>query len=315
MKAKKFFKKYAIVLVLIVLIILFAIGNSLFFTISNFVNILRQVSMLAIVAIGMTFVLISGGIDLAVGSQLSFVGVLTAVMVSVVGLHPVAACLIGLIATTIVGMIDGIIISKTNVPPLIVTLAMMQILQGLGYVISGGLPVYGLPESLKVLGQGYFGPVPIPVIIMVVIILIGAFILNKTYIGRYFYAVGSNEEAARLSGLNVVWIKLIAYMLSGLFSGIAGIIMMARINSGNPTAGRSFEMDVLTAVVLGGVSVLGGEGKVFGAVIGVLIIGVLSNGLIIMGINEYYQLMVKGIVLLFAVIFDSLNSKKQLSNV
>jgi Ribose/xylose/arabinose/galactoside ABC-type transport systems, permease components len=310
MKINNLIKKYAMVLVLILLIALFTIGNPLFFSIGNFINVFRQVSMLAIVAIGMTFVLISGGIDLAVGSQLSFIGVLIATLVSVLGINPFIACLIGIAATTFIGMINGIIISKTKVPPLIVTLAMMQILQGLGFIISRGVPVYGLPESLKFLGQGYLGPVPVPIIIMVIIMLAGAFILNKTYIGRYFYATGSNEEAARLSGLSVTRIKITAYMSSGFFSGIAGIIMMGRINSGNPTAGRSFEMDVLTAAVLGGVSVLGGEGKVFGAFIGVLIIGVLSNGLIIMGINEYYQLMIKGLVLLFAVIFDSLNNKK-----
>jgi ribose transport system permease protein len=274
-------------------------------------NIIRQVSMLEIVAVGMTFVLLTGGIDLSVGSQISFIGVLVAKLVVDGGLNPILACLIGIAATTLIGFINGTIVTKIGIPPLIATLAMMTILKGVSYITCGGLPVYGIPDSIKVIGQGYLGAVPIPVFIMLIITAIGIFVLSKTYIGRYFYAVGSNEEAAKLSGLNTNGIKVLVYIVCGFFTGIAGLIMLGRISSGQPVAGNGFEMDVLTAIVLGGVSVVGGKGTIIGAFIGVLIMGVLNNGLIIIGVDEYYQLVIKGLVLLIAVGFDSIQNMKK----
>jgi ribose transport system permease protein len=300
---------------LLVLMIVFSIASPIFLSWKNILNIARQISMLSIVAVGMSFVLLAGGIDLSVGSQISIIGVAVSLMIVKLGMNPVMACILGLIMTTMIGFFNGFVITKTKIAPLIATLAMQTILQGVSYIICGGLPVYGLPKSIKVFAQGYiFGVIPIPVVIMLFIVAIGAFILNKTYLGRYFYAVGSNEEATRLSGINTDKIRIIVYTLCGLLSGMAGIIMLGRVSSGQPVAGVGYEMDVLTAIVLGGVSVSGGKGKISGAFIGVLIIGVLSNGMSILGIDEYYQLVIKGVVLLLAVIFDSLqliNSKKK----
>lgn len=313
MKFNGILRKYGIIIVLVILIIAFGIGNSLFFTVNNFINIIRQISILGIITIGMSFVLISGGIDLSVGSQLSFIGVVTATMFTKYSINPLFACFIGIFIATLVGIMNGLFIANTKVPPLIATLATQQILLGLGYIISEGKPIYGLTPSVKFIGQGHIGPIPTPIIILIVLIFIGSFILNKTYLGRYFYAIGSNDEVARLSGINVRLVRTLAYGMCGLLAGIAAIIMMSRINSGSPTVGSGFEMDVLTAAVLGGVSVSGGEGKIFGAMVGALIIGVLSNGLIIMNVSEYYQMVIKGIVLASAIAFDSLNSKKMLS--
>lgn len=304
-------KKYGILTVLIVLIVFFSIASPAFLTMNNIINIIRQVSMLAIVGVGFTFVLISQGIDLSVGSQISLVGVVTALLVKNAGCNIFLACLIGLGIGALVGLINGLIITKVTINPMIATLAMATILRGVSYISCGGMPVYNMPSSVKMIAQGYLWIIPIPVIIMFVIILFGSFTLNWTYFGRNIYAVGSNVEAARLSGLNTDGIRIVVYVLCGLLSAVAGIIMLARVNSGQPVAGNGFEMDVLTAIVLGGVSFAGGEGKISGAFTGVLIMGVLSNGLVLIGLGEYYQMLVKGSVLLLAVGFDCLQQMRK----
>lgn len=310
MKTNDFLRKYGIVFILLLLVIIFTLANRVFLTSSNLINILRQISTLAIITIGMSFVLISGGIDLSVGAQLSAVGVISATLIYHHNFNPLLGCFIGVGFATFVGFLNGIFISSTKVPPLIATLATQQLLLGTGYIVSSGRNIYGLPASVKFLGQGYIGLIPIPVIIAIIVVIIGWFILNKAYLGRYFYAIGSNEEVARLSGIKTRKVKTVAYTLSGFMSGLAAIIMMARINSGSPVVGKGFEMDVLTAAVLGGISISGGEGKVFGAIVGALIIGVLSNGLIIINVSEYYQMIVKGLVLAFAIAFDSLSTSR-----
>jgi ribose/xylose/arabinose/galactoside ABC-type transport system permease subunit len=303
-----FIKKYGVIVMLAALIVVFSVlKGSVFLTVNNLFNVARQVSMLAIVATGMTLVLLGQGIDLSVGSQLSLVGVVVALLMKNGGVPPVPAAITGILLCTIVGFINGFIITYTKIAPLISTMAMGKILTGIGYIICGGLPVYGLPDSVKFVAQAYvLGAIPLPVIIMAIIVATGGFLLNKTYQGRYIRAMGSNEEATRLSGINVKFYRVFVYTICGFLTGIAGLIMLGRISSGQPNAGTGFEMDVLTAVVLGGISVAGGKGSVSGAFIGVLIIGVLSNGLSIMGINEYYQQVIKGAVLMAAVIFDSL---------
>ena len=310
MKVKNILSKYGIILVLFVLIAIFGVGNETFLTVSNFITIVRQITVVTIMTIGMTFVLIAGGIDLSVGTQLSFVGVITATLFTKYGVNPMLACLVGILLATAVGTINGLFIANTKVPPLIATLAMQQILKGLGYIISSGRPIYGLPDSVKFIGQGYIGFIPFPVIIMILAICFGLFILNKTYLGRHFYIVGSNEEVGRLSGIKTKREKTLAFTLCGFLTGVAAIIMMSRINSGSPTVGVGYEMDVLTAAVLGGVSVNGDEGKLYGAVVGALIMGVLTNGLLIMNVSEYYQMVIKGLVLAAAIAFDSYKNTK-----
>lgn len=298
------FKKYGIFVVLLLLVVFFSITSKVFLVPSNLFNIARQVSMLGIAAVGMAFVLLLGGIDLSIGSQITLVNIVTAWLMVNANVHPVIASLIAIVMSTCIGFANGWIIANIKIPPLIVTLSTMTIIEGIAYIICKGIPIFGFPKSFAILGQGYVGPIPIPVIIMIIILSIGAFILNKTYFGRYFYAVGGNEEAAQLSGINVNQIKYLVYSLSGLFAGIAGIVMLSRTNSGQVLAGKGFEFDVLTAVVLGGVSVNGGYGKISNVVAGVLIIGVLSNGMVLLNVSQYVQMVTKGLVLLSAVAFD-----------
>lgn len=301
---KKFVKTYAMFIVLLCLVIAFSVLTPSFLTGSNITSVLRQTSMLGITAVGMMLPILLGGIDLSVGAIITFVNIICAYMMVNWGIHPVLAVVIALVISTVVGMVDGVIIAKVSIPPLIMTFAMQMVLEGASYVISNGLPIYGFTERFTVIGQGYLGVIPIPVIIMIICFIFGSFILNKTYFGRFFYAVGGNEEASKLSGLNVFNIKTLAYTLSGLFAGIAGVVMLSRTNSGAPNAGKGFEMDVLTAIVLGGVSVNGGRGKMNNVVAGVLIIGALQNGLVLMGVGTYIQYIVKGIVLAMAVGID-----------
>lgn len=309
------FKKYGIFVVLLLLIIFFSITSKVFLAPSNLFNVARQVSMLGIAAVGMAFVLLLGGIDLSIGSQITLVNIVTAWLMVNAGVNPVIASIIAIIMSTSIGFVNGWIIANIKMPPLIVTLATMTVIEGLAYIICKGMPIFGFPKSFTVLGQGYIGPIPIPVIIMIVILAIGAFILNKTYFGRYFYAVGGNEEAAKLSGINVNRVKYLVYTLSGFFAGIAGIVMLSRTNSGQVLAGKGFEFDVLTAVVLGGVSVNGGYGKISNVVAGVLIIGVLSNGLVLLDVSQYVQMLTKGLVLLLAVAFDCLQKNRKFKGV
>ena len=221
------------------------------------------------------------------------------------------AILITLVVSTLIGTLNGFMVSTVGIPALIATFATQTAFQGLAYLVSGGLPVNGFTESFKIFGQGYIGIVPVPVIIMVICFALGSFILNKTYFGRYFYAVGGNVEAARLSGIRVGRIKYLVFSISGFFAGLAGIVMLSRTNSGMPNAGLGYEFDVITCVVLGGVSVAGGYGKISGVVAGTFIIGALQNGMVLMNINSFIQDIVMGVVLALAVGFDCIQKRRQ----
>lgn len=304
-KLSNILKQYMIFIIFIVLIIGFSIMSPAFFAVGNAMNIIRQISMMGIVTIGFTFVLIGGGLDLSVGSQIAIMDILICCMIINMGMNPVLALIIGVAFTTLIGTFNGFVISKTGIPPLIATLAMQTALRGAAFVISNGFPMYGIPDYLKIIGQGnLFGVFPVPGLIMIVMIIFGVVLLNKTYIGRHFYALGSNEEAARLTGINVHYTRILTYSLLGFLTGIAGVVMLCRTGSGQPNIATAFEMDVLTAAVLGGVSVNGGKGTIIGAIIGAAIIGVLNNGMSIMGANDYWQQIIKGIVLLAVVVFD-----------
>ena len=299
-----FVKRGGIYIVLLALIIFFSFASEYFLVSKNLLNVARQVSTLGIAAVGFTFVLLLGGIDLSVGSNITLVNIVGAWLIVHAGLNPVLAIILAVIMATAIGFANGWIIANIQMPPLIVTLAMMIIIEGLAYLICKGLPIYGFPSSFAVIGQGYVGPIPIPVIIMVVVMAIGSFILNKTYFGRYFYAVGGNEEAANLSGINVKKVKYLVYSLSGFFAGVAGIVVLSRTNSGQVLAGKGLEFDILTACVLGGVSVTGGFGKISNVVAGVLILGVIGNGLVLLNLSQFTQMIIKGSVLMLAVAFD-----------
>jgi ribose transport system permease protein len=301
-------KEVGIILVLVALSMLFSILSPQFFQVSNFFNISKQIATLGICSVGFTFVLITGGIDLSVGYQISLINIMCAYMMTEMGFHWILAVLVSVLIGTAIGFINGLIITKTGVAPLIVTLSMMQILNGFSYLISKGLPMFGFPSEFSFLGQGsLFDLVPVSFVFLIVIIVIGIFILNKTYFGRYFYAIGCNEEASRVSGVNTVRVRLLVYTLCGFFTAIGAILVLSRLNSAQSATGAGFEFDVLTACVLGGVSTNGGKGSVLGAVIGVLIVGVLDNGLVLLNITEYVQLVIKGTILMIAVIYDTMS--------
>lgn len=303
-------KDKAIWVVFFVLFVAFSIANPRFMSPSNLIIIARQVSMYGIASIGMTFVILLGGIDLATGSIITFINILCAYFMVNHGVNMYLAIILSLIAATLIGALNGFMVSMVRMPALIATFATQTIFAGVAYLLCGGSPINGFTEKFKMIGQGYVGPIPVPVIIMILCFATGSFILNKTYFGRYFYAVGGNEEAAQLSGIRVGRVKYLVYSLSGLFAGLAGIVMLSRTNSGQPTAGIGYEFDVITCVVLGGVSVTGGFGKLSNVVAGVLIIGALTNGMVLMNVSSYTQMVVKGLVLAFAVGFDCLQKRK-----
>ncbi|MDF3129182.1 ABC transporter permease [Kiritimatiellaeota bacterium B1221] len=309
-KAVNFAKRNGIYIVLLVLIGFFAFATENFLVSHNLMNVARQVSMLGIASVGFAFVLLLGGIDLSVGSVITLVNVVCGWLLVNQGMNPVLAVVLTVIMATLIGFANGWIIANIQMPPLIVTLAMMIIIEGIAFLISKGVPIYGFPESFAVIGQGYIGPIPVPVVIMIVILSIGAFILNKTYFGRYFYALGGNEEAAKLSGIKVKNVKYLVYSLSGFFAGIAGIVILSRTNSATSNVGEGMELEILTACVLGGISVTGGVGRISNIVAGVLILGVLSNGMVLMNVTEFTQMVIKGSVLLIAVAFDCLQHRK-----
>ena len=243
-KLKSFIKQYFVLVILIVLIILFGcLRPESFLTMSNMFTVIRQSSIMGIATIGLLFVMVAGGIDLSLGSVISVESVLVAVLLTKFGWGLLPAYLCGLAGGTLVGLVTGAIIVKTGIFPMIGTLALQIILQGIAYLVCGGMPVSNLPLNAKMIGQGYIGPIPIPVIVFIIVIIIAALVLNRTYIGRHFYAIGSNEEAARLSGINTNKLKVATYAIGGFLSGLAGIIMLARISSGQPTAGKNMEMD------------------------------------------------------------------------
>ena len=307
-----FARQYGIYLVLLYLISFFAIASENFLVGSNLLNVARQVSMLGIAAVGFSFVLLLGGIDLSVGSVITLVNIVAAYLMVNAHLHPVIAEVAALALSAGIGFSNGWIIANLRMPSIIVTLAMLIIIEGVAYLICEGLPIYGFSESFAIIGQGYVGPIPIPVIIMAVVMGLGGFILKKTFFGRYFYAVGGNEEAAKLSGIDVKRVKYLVYTLSGFFAGVAGIVILSRTNSGQVLSGKGFEFDVLTACILGGVSVAGGVGKISNVLAGVLILGVLSNGLVLLDVSQFVQMVIKGSVLLIAVGLDCLQNRKTL---
>lgn len=311
MKFLKIFRKYGVFVILFVLIIAFTVINPVFFSGSNLINLSKQIAITGILSVGMAFVLLTGGIELSMGSVVSLLCVTISMYVTILGIPAPLAMLIGIATATLVGFLNGVFISKIKVPPLIMTLGMQIFLSGLTYTLCGGLPVYGLPASLKIIAQTYvFGFLPLSALIMFIALAVGIFILSKTYFGRYLYAVGSNEEATALSGINTDKIRILAYTLCGAITGVAGVVMLARVGSGQPSAGEGYEMDVLTACVLGGVSLNGGKGKIGMAFVGILIIGILSNGMSMAGMGDFQQKMVKGIVLIFAVVLDSMQYVK-----
>lgn len=290
---------YPFVGLLAVCIVMIFASNS-FLSAANLENIARQVSINAIIAVGMTCVILTGGIDLSVGSVMALAGTLAAgLMVS--GLNAVAALVVGLAVGIGFGVANGLFVAFAGMPPIIVTLATMGIARGLGLMYTGGYPIDGLPDWVAFFGNGKVLGVQMPILIMLAVYLVAWVLLERMPFGRYVYAIGGNEEATRLSGVRVRRVKLIVYGLSGLTSSIAAVVLTARLMSGQPNAGVGFELDAIAAVVMGGTSISGGRGSILGTLIGALLLGVLNNGLNMVGVNPYVQNVIKGGIILLAI--------------
>ena len=310
----KYFKdNIGIIIALVAMFIfltVFPTTRSTFLTPKNMFNILRQNASNLFLATGMTMVIILGGIDLSVGSVIALSGVVAAGCVVNFGLPEAVGFIAAIAVGAAVGLFNGFIICKTDIPPFIVTLASMNITKGIALVLTGGAPIRCMTDAFKFPGAGYVGPVPTPVILMFIIFILAALMINKTQLGRHIYAVGGNVQAAKFSGINVQKVKFIVYAYTGVMAGIAGVVIASRLYSGQPTAGDGAEMDAIASVVVGGTSMSGGSGRIGGTLIGVLIIGVLNNGLNLMGVDSNFQYIVKGLLILLAVYVDFLRNKK-----
>ncbi|SMB93474.1 ribose ABC transporter membrane protein [Thermanaeromonas toyohensis ToBE] len=292
------------------LTVILSLLSDRFLTVNNLFNVARQVSVDSIVACGMTFVILTGGIDLSVGSVLALTGSLVAGLMTQ-GFSISVAIATGLILGMVLGYFNGLIVTRGKVAPFIATLVMMTMARGLTLVYTDGRPITGLPREFLQIGGGYLGPVPLPVIIMLSVFLLSHIVLTQTKFGRYVYAIGSNEEAARFSGIDTSRYKNLVYLISGALAALSGIILTSRLNSAQPTAGLGLELDAIAAVVLGGTSLAGGQGGIPGTLIGALIIGILNNGLNLLNVSSFYQQVVKGAVILLAVLGDQGRKKRE----
>lgn len=303
-KLSTIISKMGPLIALLILVVVITVLNPNFISVNNLLNLLRQVSINGLIAFGMTFVIMTGGIDLSVGSVLALSSAFTAsLMVS--GLNEYIAILIGLLSGVLLGGLNGVLISKGNLAPFIATLATMTVYRGATLVFTGGNPItVSNQEFFSFLGRGYLLGIPTPVIIYFLCFVILYVVLHKTVFGRKTYSIGGNEKASLISGVNVDAMKIKIYAISGLMASIAGIIQASRLSSAQPTAGESFEIDAIAAVVLGGTSMTGGRGRLTGTVIGALIIGTISNGLNLLGVSSFYQNIAKGLVIILAMLVD-----------
>lgn len=306
-----FLQKYGILVGFLIFCIYIdrASPGNVFHTKDNLLNVARQISINTMLGIGMTFVILTAGIDLSVGSMLALSGVLAA-KCAFTGHGLPLSFAAGMAAGAFLGFCNGLVITRLRIVPFIATLAMMIIARGGALLYTQAVPVSPLPDGYRALGAGYAGPVPIPVLVMIVVISVSLFILTQTAIGRYVYAIGGNEAAARLSGVNVDRVKLFVYTLSGCLAGIGSVVLTSRLGSGDPKLGELYELNAIAAVVLGGTSLSGGKGGIPGTVLGAMIMGVLDNGLNLLNVPSFNQYIVKGFVILAAVYLDSLKENK-----
>ncbi|HLV04419.1 ABC transporter permease [uncultured Georgenia sp.] len=286
-----------------------ALLSPVFLSTQNLLNIGVQAAVVAILAFGQTFVIVSAGIDLSVGSVAALSSIVTAYMATTSGVDPFLAILLGVLTGVACGFVSGILVAYGRLPAFIATLAMLSIARGLALVISDGVPI-GQPEQVAWLGRTIGGWLPVPVLVMVALGLLAGFILNRTYSGRAMYAIGGNEEAARLSGINVDRQKLVIYSLAGLYSAIAGLVLAGRLASGQPQAAAGYELDAIAAVVIGGASLAGGSGRAFGTFVGALVLAVIRNGLNLLNVSSFWQQVVIGAVIALAVLSDTLRRRR-----
>ncbi len=295
-----------ILAVLIIFGVFLSLLTDNFMTQGNIISVLRQISINLYIALGMTLVIILGGIDLSVGSIVAMAGTIIVGFIVTQGLPLWVAIFLGLFIGTAAGFVNGFIIAKFKVPAFIVTMAMMNIASGVAYVYSGGRSTRITEDFFVKIGTGYvFGVIPLPVIYMAVLIALFVFLLNKTRFGVYVYAIGGNRESARVSGVPIMKVEIAVFTITGFLSAFAGLVLASRMYSGQPSVGSGYELDAIAACVLGGVSMSGGKGRISGTVIGAMVIGIISNGLNLMGVSSFWQLIVKGVIILFAILIDT----------
>lgn len=309
LKVKKS-SSFNIFIILLIMCAILSLATDNFLTSKNLFSVARAFSYIAIMAIGECIVIITAGVDLSIGSIFGLAGVISAMAMSQWGTGVFLGIIIGVLSGLLFGAFNGFLIIKAKLPPFIATLGTLSVARGLCYVFTKGYPITALPKSYLLLGQGYIGPVPVPVIIMIVLAVVFSIYLNKTVTGRRIFAIGGNEEAARISGINTSKIKLIVYSISGALAAFAGIITASRLGLGQPTAGISYELDAVAAVIIGGASLSGGVGTMSGTVFGAAIMGVLRNALVLLNVSAYWQQVVIGMVIILAVAADQLRKYK-----
>jgi ribose transport system permease protein len=294
--------KYGLFAGFIVLLIIMSLSSPVFLTETNLINILRQVTVVGVIAVGMTFAIISAGIDLSVGAILAFSGI---ILVSAQSEGALIAFVLALLAGIICGFANGIAVSVGKVQPFIVTLASMTIIRGITLMVSDGQPISLTNASLLRIGKSYIGPIPTLVVIFAIVIILGWILLSKMKFGRHTFAIGSSENASKLAGVKIDKLKVLIYTLSGGLAALAGILLTSRLSSASPIAGVGYELEAIAAVAIGGAKLTGGTGTMIGTLIGVLIVGVISNGLVLLDVNTYVQQVVKGIIIFAAVLIAS----------
>lgn len=304
-------RRFSVLLILLAIVSVFAVGAPGFLRPSNLLNVGLQTSIIAIVATGMTFVILTGGIDLSVGSMMALSGALAAGLATRQGLPAAAAIAVALLAGAAVGAANGLMVVRGGIPPFVATLATLSIARGLTLVYTEGKPVAGLPPLFLWLGNGRVLGVPVPLLLMALAAVLAWVVLRQTRFGLHVYATGGNEETARLAGVSPRAVKLAVYVLSGVTAAVGGVLLTGRLASAQPNAATGWELDAIAAPVLGGVSLFGGVGGVGGTVVGALIIGVLSNGLNLMRVSSYYQLIIKGAVFVLAVMLDLATQRRR----
>ncbi len=309
---REYFKQnWGILLALLVMCTFFTIFGNNFLTQTNIVNLLRTCATNCYLAIGVQLAIILAGIDLTGGALAALSGVICVMTFEKAGLPIGMGIVAGILFGIVVGMINGAVVTYTGIHPFVVTLAMQSICRGAAYLLANGSPVTTTNRSFGSFGTGSLGPIPYPVIYMAIFLVLDYFLLNKTRTGRHIYAVGGNETSARFSGININKIKILVWTISGAMAGFCGVVLAARMSSGQPATGEGYETDAIAAAVLGGTSFFGGTGTVGGLVIGVLIIGIISNGLNLMHVNSYWQYVLKGVIIIVAVYMDMMKQKRQ----
>lgn len=300
-----FIYKFGALIALILLMGIITVMNSNFLSVNNIMNLFRQVSINAFIAFGMTFVITTSGIDLSVGSTLALSGAIVASLI-VSGVNSIIAIILGVLLGGVLGFVNGVLVSKGSLAPFIATLATMSIYRGIALLYTGGNPitVAGDKPLFEFVGRGYIVGIPFPVILMFIVLIILYIIFHRTAFGKKVFAVGGNEKAARIAGVKIDKVKMLVYTISGMLAALSGVILTSRLNSAQPTAGNAYELDAIAAVVLGGTSMAGGKGSMVGTLIGALIIGTLNNGLNLLGVSSFYQQIMKGIVIILAVLVD-----------